>query len=132
MGTTHTVSFTADRDGWIGTNSAGTEVSIGPGEGTVKPYDLLLLALASCLHATFEEVCQKMKLTWDRVDIKVNGEKRDDVPTTLKHCYVDAVVAGGSNEEKLTRAFDIAARYCSVYHTIQQVADMQQSITFTG
>ena len=131
MGTAHTIDFTADQQGWKGTNTTGTEVLIGSGEGKVKPYDLLLMALASCLHATFEEVCQKMKLTWDRVELKVNGEKRDEVPTTLKHCFVDAIVFGGSSEEKLARAFDIAARYCSVYDTIQQVAEIQRSITFT-
>ncbi len=132
MGTSHTVSFSAGQDGWMGRTSLGTEVSIGAAQGKVRPYDLLLLALASCLNATFEEVCQKMKLTWERVDLTVSGEKRDEVPTTLKHCSINAAVTGGSDKEKLTRAFDIASRYCSVYQTVQQVAHMEWSITFSS
>jgi putative redox protein len=71
-----------------------------------------------------------MRLSYDSAQMDVSGVKRDADVATLETCSVEMVIQGGSDKTKLERAFDIATRYCSVYQTISQVAEMKSSGTF--
>ncbi len=131
MGAHHHVALHITEDGWTGKTDRGDTLAIGASEGTFRPYELLLLALASCLQSTFEDVAEKMKLSWSSADVDVQGDKRDEVPTTLESCCVSARVTNASDEQKVKKAFDIATRYCSIYQTIAQVARMEWEISFS-
>ncbi|MGM0431743.1 MAG: OsmC family protein [Spirochaetota bacterium] len=117
---------------WQIQNDRDNTITIGRGQDAFVPYDLLLGALESCLFSTFNDVVQKMHLSYEQVDMEVFSEKRDADVATLETCSVQVSVTGGSDERKLRRAFDIATRYCSVYQTISKVASMNWDITFTG
>lgn len=112
-------------------NDRGSTVKIGQGEDAFAPYDLLLGALESCLFATFNDVAVKMHLAYEQIDMEVFSEKRDADVATLETVNVQVSVTGGADERKLTRAFDIATRYCSVYQTISKVASMNWTISFS-
>ncbi len=130
MGDKHHAVLKINAEGWTGITDSGTSIAVGAGKGSIRPYELLLLALGGCLQATFEDVSGKMKVTWDSMEMDIRGEKRESVPTTLKDCTLSVQVRGASNEDKLKKAFGIAARYCSVYQTIGKVADMNWELTF--
>lgn len=110
--------------------AANGTVAIGTGQGEVKPYDMLLGALASCLYATFMEIAEKKKISYESVDMAIDSVKRSEVPTTLEKVNVQLIVTGADNEAGLIKALDLSAKYCSVYQTLTHVATMTHSIEF--
>ena len=124
------VQFDYDFAGTL-TSDKGT-IKLGAQEGGMSPYNLLLGGLASCLYATFLEIAMKKKITFDKADISVVGEKREEVPTTLKETRVVMTVHGAPEEARkgLTKAMDLAAKYCSIYQTISGVSEMYHEIRF--
>lgn len=108
------------------------QVAIGSGEGRLAPYDMLLAALSSCLYATFLGVVEKKRLTFDRCEITVKGEKRTEIPTTLQWCQVEMRLFGAveSKEKHYIEAAKLAGEYCSIYQTLSNVADMSTEVIF--
>ena len=106
------------------------QVKLGAQEEGMSPYNLLLGALASCLYATFLEITEKKRITFDTVEIEVVGNKRDEVPTTLDHTHVMMKVVGAEEKDRkgIEKSLDLAAKYCSVYQTIAQVSEMKHEV----
>lgn len=105
-------------------------VAIGMETGEVLPYDMLFGALASCVYATFIDVMAKKRLPFDKATIHVEGEKRTEIPTTLRWVHVGLSVSGAQNPEAVRKSFELATKYCSIYQTIAKVADMEWSVDF--
>jgi len=122
------INFTNDFKGELITSKA--KAPIGSEEGTLAPYDMLFGALASCLYATFLSVAEKKRITFESASIEVTGEKREEVPATLKWVNVKITVKDASKEKGLTQAADLATQYCSIYQTIGHVAEMSWEIDF--
>jgi len=118
-------------DAWVGIGSDDIKVSIGTEAGTLRPYELLLMSLGGCLHSTFQDIAGKMRVSWNSIVFDIQGEKRQTPPTTLKHCRITAAVSGADQKQKLEKAFETAARYCSVYQTLSKVAEMEWHLEFT-
>lgn len=95
-----------------------------------SPYDYLFGALSGCLFSTFDDIAKKMKVGWEHVSFDIDGEKREEIPTTLRTVTVTVVATGVDNEKKFTKAFETATRYCSIYTTISQVSEMHWTVTF--
>ncbi len=108
------------------------ELKIGVNTGEVLPYDMLFAALASCLYATFMDIVEKKKITYDSCTIEVTGEKRDEVPATLKWVNVGFNIEGlqEGKEKGITKSAELATKYCSIYQTIAQVAKMSFEVKF--
>lgn len=106
------------------------KVPIGVEEGTVAPYDLLFGALASCLYATFLDVAEKKKIGFESARIEVTGEKRTEVPTVLTWVDTKMIIKGAEKEAGLEKSYELATKYCSIYQTIAQVAEMSWSVEF--
>ncbi len=109
---------------------ASGKLPLGVEKGTFEPYDLLFGALASCLYATFLDVAEKKKIGFESAHIEVTGEKRKEVPTVLTWVDTKITVKGAEKEKGLEKAFELATKYCSIYQTIGQVAEMTWSIEF--
>jgi len=109
---------------------ASGKLPLGVEKGTFEPYDLLFGALASCLYATFLDVAEKKKIGFESAHIEVSGEKRKEVPTVLTWVDTKITVKGAEKEKGLEKAFELATKYCSIYQTIGQVAEMTWSIEF--
>ncbi len=103
---------------------------IGSDEGTLAPYDMLLGALGSCLYATFLDIARKKRIGYERAEIKVTGEKRTEVPTTLKWVHVEFRIFKAEKELGLEQGAKLATEYCSIYQTISHVAEMSYEIVF--
>lgn len=105
-------------------------VKIGPKEGEVFPYDMLLGALSSCFYYTLLEIFEKNKAEVPAIEIIVTGQKREKVPTTLEWVNMDISVFGKVEEKKFLRFVDLAAKYCSIHETISKVATMTHTVHF--
>lgn len=105
-------------------------VAIGIEEGTIEPYDMVFGALGSCLYSTFLDIAVKKRIVYDGVRMKVSGEKRTEVPTTLKTVNVEVTVVNPQKEKGLDQALKLATEYCSVYQTLSHVAEMTYSLVF--
>lgn len=110
--------------------SPTSTIKVGSQEQGIKPYHMLFGALASCFYATFLSVSNKMRLTFERAEITVNGTKRDETPATLDHVIMDLVVYGGEDHAKLQKAADLGAKYCSIHETISKVAQIDLNVIF--
>ena len=115
---------------WRTVNDRGTEIQMGSGEGKSEPYDLFLGALSGCLYSTFEAVLEKMQISVKGTRFDIHSEKRDDKVATLKECHVEVTVIGAENDQKTKKAMEIATRYCSIYNTISQIAEMSWEVSF--
>lgn len=118
------VSF---KDGFKGIAKAPqAEIAVGVDKGEVLPYDMLFGALASCLYATFMDVVEKKKITYDTCTVRVSGEKRSVVPATLEWVNVVFEIEGLLNgkEKGVVKSAELATKYCSIYQTIGKVAKM--------
>ena len=98
--------------------------------GATSPYDYLFGALSGCLFATFVDLADKMKVSWEHVSFEIEGTKREESPTTLEQCPVAATATGVGNEKKFLKAFETATKYCSIYQTISKVSEMHWSVDF--
>lgn len=105
-----------------------TTIKIGKDNGQAMPYELLLGALGSCLYATFVGIAHKKKLAFESVEIRIEGEKREEVPTTLKRVAIFFVFNGVENLDGFSSAVELAAKYCSVYSTLAKVAEIVMSV----
>lgn len=106
------------------------KVNVGIEEGTLEPYDMLLGGLASCMYATFLGISEKKRIKFESANIEVTGEKREEVPTTLKWVNVKMVIKNAEKEKGLVKAMELAADYCSIYQTISKVAEMSWDVEF--
>lgn len=105
-------------------------VKIGPKEGEVFPYDMLLGALSACFYSTLHEILVKRKSEIPEIEIVVTGQKREKVPTTLEWVNMDITVYGKVAEDQFLRFVDLAAKYCSIHETISKVATMTHQVHF--
>lgn len=103
---------------------------IGGEDTMLAPYDMLLGALGSCLYATFLDIAKKKRIGFERIEMLVTGEKRTEVPTTLKWVNIKFTIFNAEKELGLEQAAKLSTEYCSIYQTISHVADMSYEVLF--
>ena len=114
-----------------GMNDRNCMIKIGGKEKEAGPYDLLLMSLGSCLYSTFEDIIAKKKLTFEKLEIDISGEKRTEVPTTLEFCKVIFTAKTDENNKKaFIKSLELACKYCSIYNTLQYIAEMHSEMRF--
>jgi putative redox protein len=69
-----------------------------------------------------------MKLDIIEAKVVISGEKKDDDIATLAHVLVEVQIKSPSDEKKLIRSAELGAKYCSIYNTISQIAEMELKI----
>ena len=116
----------------IGRNDRNCTIKIGGKEKEAGPYDLLLMSLGSCLYSTFEDIIEKKKLNFEKLEIDISGEKRTEVPTTMEYCNVIFTAKTDENNKKaFIKSLELACKYCSIYNTLSYVAEMHSEMRFT-
>lgn len=105
-------------------------LAIGTLDNEARPYDLLQGALAACLHSTLLDILTKKKIELEFADYKIEGNKREEVPTMLDQVVIHVTFPKGTHEEQLKKSMVLASKYCSVYNTLSKVADMHIEVHF--
>ena len=91
----------------------------GSGVG-FSPMQLLLHALASCMAVTVVQILAKQRLTLEKYEIGVRGERAEEPPSPYTRIVVEHRMRGiGLTRPNLERlATMVEERYCSVAATL--------------
>ena len=105
---------------------------VGPAEGALTAYDMVLGGLGACLQHTFQSILDKKNIHVNSVHYDITGVKREEVPSTLETVTLNVVVSGVEEKDysKVEKSMELAGKYCSVYTTIGHVATMTTTIKF--
>lgn len=92
------------------------------------PYEYLLGALAGCYTSTLYSYERKTNI--NKIDINIQGIKRETVPTTLEKTTITVKAYGVSDKEEFSSLAKRASEDCSIYQTISKVSEMILNIEF--
>lgn len=95
----------------------------------VKPSDLLLLSLGSCISHDVVGILQKKRQKMTGLEVRVSAEQEADPPWTFTRFHIHFVVVGqGLSEKAVCDAIELAdQKYCSVSATLKQGAAVTHS-----
>ena len=95
----------------------------GTGLGA-SPMELLLMSVAGCSGIDVVSLLEKMRLSFERFDLKVSGNRQAEHPKFFNSITVTYKFWGENLEEvKLRKAIELSLdKYCSVSHTINKAA----------
>ena len=107
------------------TNHAVVLSSKDEGVG-VKPSDMLLIALASCMAVDVVEILSKKRLPLDSLEIITTGEQDADPPWTFRKIHLKYRLGGhGLTDKAVEQAIQLSEeKYCSVAATVRATAEI--------
>jgi putative redox protein len=117
---TSTAVARLDGDGvrLVGSTGSGHAVVMDSADGDAgpRPAELLLLAQAGCTAMDVASILRKKRQRFDRYEVRVAGDRREDRPP---HVFTDIrivhVVEGDVDPEAVRRAIELSAtKYCTV------------------
>ncbi|MFB6320020.1 OsmC family protein [Saccharicrinis sp. FJH54] len=108
------MSFTTDLDGHKLTLDASPEVG-GQDKGP-RPKKLMLVSLAGCTGMDVVSILKKMRVEYDSLNIKVEGESTEEHPKYYKSMKVIYEFKGNDLPlDKLQKAVNLSSeKYCGV------------------
>ncbi|HHW05983.1 MAG TPA: OsmC family protein [Clostridia bacterium] len=119
---------------WLGNmdfeayNERNHKVSMSNMEGTIgpTPMELVLMGVGGCTGLDVVSILQKMRVSFDRFEIQVSGERAEDHPKVFKQVSVVYRVWGQDiPEDKVARAVQLTQeKYCSVLHMVNKTAEV--------
>ena len=88
----------------------------GDTQEAISPVELLLVSAATCTAADVVHILKKMRIELTRVDVAVQGTRREEEPRRFTALHFRWTVGGaGVDEPKVRRAVDLSLeKYCSV------------------
>ncbi len=107
-------------------NSVGKEFDFTSLTG---PYEYLLGALSGCFISTLLAILGE-GFSYSSLDVRVEGEKRKEVPTTLKSTRIKIHAKGISERDAFEAAIKEASDKCSIYQTIKKVSDISVEVSY--
>jgi putative redox protein len=95
-----------------------------------KPKPLMLVALAGCTGMDVVSMLKKMRVNYDNLNIKVEGELTEEHPKKYKNMKVIYEFKGEDLPmDKLQKAVDMSKdKYCGVSATLKDVVDISYEI----
>ena len=111
---------------FIGIDSTHHSVVLStPDEGVgIKPSDLLLIAVASCMAVDVVQILEKKRITLTRLEISSTGEQDQDPPWTFRKIHLHFRLSGKDLTDKaVAQAIELSEeKYCSVAATVRPTA----------
>jgi putative redox protein len=97
----------------------------GSGYGT-SPMELVLMAIGGCSGMDIVSILEKMRVTYDRFEIYVQGDRANDHPRVFTDIEVVYKIWGNElPEEKLLRSIQLSMeKYCSVANMMDKIANL--------
>jgi putative redox protein len=113
---------------FIGIDSTNHSVVLStPSEGIgMKPSDLLLVALSSCIAVDVVEIIAKKRMHLESLEIAADGQQDQNPPWTFRAIDLLFTLRGkGLVEKDIAQAIELAEnKYCSVGATIRGTAQI--------
>ena len=94
-----------------------------------SPMEAVLMALSTCAGIDVKLMLTKAKQNFSDIQIKVIGERREEIPKIYTDIKLHFIVTGKDlSEKQLARAIKLSAeKYCSVSHMLQGVVNITHS-----
>jgi len=97
------------------------------GAAGASPMESLLMAVASCMGIDVVDILNKMRVPFDGLTVRAEGDRRADPPRrfmAIRLVYEVGGVAEGDHG-RLQRAVDLSQdKYCSVLHSLNSEMDV--------
>lgn len=95
-----------------------------------SPMELLLMGVAGCSSIDIIAILNKQKITFDSLEIEVDGDRVDKpAPSLFTKIHATVHVTGDVKPEKIYRAAELSfTKYCSVSLTLAATADITFSV----
>ena len=111
------------------TNSLGKSAvldgpaGIGGSDDGLRPMEMVLMGLAGCSSFDLVSILQKQRQTVEDLDIKVQGERSDNVPSVYEKIHMVFSLKGEIDPKKLEKALELSVeKYCSVAAMLNSTA----------
>lgn len=95
------------------------------------PTEMLLSALAGCIGIDVTMILKPHLEQLERLDITVDGERRDEMPTAFTAAHITFTVDGDISAKKVWRAIKLGEeKYCAVSASLK--AEITHSLILNG
>jgi len=107
-----------------------TKKELGGHNSGISPMKLLLLSLGSCTLMDVISLCDKMRVNYEDMIVKVKGERLDKHPKIFKSIEVKYLVYGKDpDESKIKKAIDLSTKkYCSIHAMLGKSTAISSSL----
>ena len=108
-----------DTNHWVAMDGS-TEVG-GTAAGT-SPMELVLIALGGCSGMDVVSILRKMRVNYDKFEMKLSGERATEHPKVFTKIHVEYIIYGKEIKEKdFAHAVELSQdKYCSVAGVIKK------------
>ena len=111
-----------------GTNDRGQSLQFSGSKESVSPMEAVLMSAAACSAIDVEIFLNKMRQPFDRIEVKVKGNRVDAVPAVFSDIHLHYLIYGDVKPEKAKKAVEMSMeKYCSVSIMLQKAAKMTHS-----
>jgi len=111
-----------------GTNDRGQCLQFSGSKESVSPMEAVLMSTAACSSIDVETFLNKMRQPFDRIEVEVNGNRVDEVPSIFSDIHLHYKIYGNVKPEKAKKAVEMSMeKYCSVSIMLQKSVTMTHS-----
>lgn len=111
-----------------GTNDRGQSLQFSGSKESVSPMEAVLMSAAACSAIDVEIFLGKMRQQFERIEVKVNGNRVDAVPAVFSDIHLHYIIYGDVKPDKAKKAVEMSMeKYCSVSIMLQKAVEMTHS-----
>ena len=107
-----------------------SSVEFGGNNKGPRPKSLMLVAIAGCTGMDIASILTKMRVPFDDIQVKVEGNITDEHPKHFDHVHIIYYVKGKEiDREKVEKAIELSQeRYCGVSFTYKQAMKLTHEL----
>ncbi len=114
--------------GYEGTNDRGQTTRFSGSQKAVSPMETVLMAAAACSSIDVEIFLKKMRSPANRVEVEVEGNRVDAVPSVFEKMHLHYKIYGDVKESKAEKAVAMSMdQYCSVSLMLKAAVEITYS-----
>jgi len=109
------VTSTSQPKNFVGTNDRAQHTDLSGDLSSASPMEALLMACAGCTAIDVESLLQKMRQSFDKIEIIATGTRADTVPKIFTAIHLHYTIFGNASLDKVAKAIEMSlTQYCSV------------------
>ncbi len=98
-----------------------------------RPTEMVLVGLGGCMSIDVLSILEKSKQPVEEFDVKVSGNRREEVPGLFENILITITVTGDVKESKLQQAIRLSEEtYCTVFKIVEKTANIKTIYILNG
>jgi putative redox protein len=95
-----------------------------------RPKSLMLVAIAGCTGMDVASILTKMRVEYDDIQVRVDGNITDEHPRHFDHMHITYIIKGKNIlKDKVEKAIELSQeRYCGVSYTYRQAMKLTHEL----